>query len=365
MSNFSASRLSLARRKRGLTQTKLADLCNVSQQYVSSLEQGKEVPTESFVEHLAVTLQFQPTFFYGNEVELIPKDGPSFRARQSMSSQVRDMALATGETAIEIVSPDLNQRFVLPKSQIPDLTGYSPEEAAESLRLEWKLGYEPIKNMVHLLESKGVEVYWLNEDNPSLDAFMFWRDKPYVLLNSSKNAGDRSRFDAAHELGHLVLHRSVEVVDGREIEEEANLFASAFLLPAEQFSQECLDRPNLEHLTALKERWKVSIQAMLMRGRTLGIYSEWQTRQAFQMISALGMRKKEPVPILPEESRLHKMILDSLQESGKGPKEYATLLGLFGDNLLELMPVGKQLLPAGQREVKRGSLRLLAKDKDG
>jgi Zn-dependent peptidase ImmA (M78 family) len=48
-------------------------------------------------------------------------------------------------------------------------------------------------------------------------------------LNTFKSA-ERSRFDAAHELAHLVLHIHGMTSGGRDIEREADMFASAFLI---------------------------------------------------------------------------------------------------------------------------------------
>lgn len=92
------------------------------------------------------------------------------------------------------------------------------------------LGEAPIANMVHLLETKGVRVFSLVEDCHELDAFSTWLDgTPFVFLNTRKSA-ERSRMDAAHELGHLVLHR-VGRPQGKEAEEEATRFGAAFLMP--------------------------------------------------------------------------------------------------------------------------------------
>ena len=70
----------------------------------------------------------------------------------------------------------------------------------------------------------------------TLDAFSEWRadeDMPYVILNSSKESAARSRFDIAHELGHMIIHRHLRRMPQREdhifklIESQAHHFASA------------------------------------------------------------------------------------------------------------------------------------------
>jgi Zn-dependent peptidase ImmA (M78 family) len=92
-----------------------------------------------------------------------------------------------------------------------------PEATAELVRVEWGLGHAPAPNMVHLLELQGVRVCSQAEECREVDAFSYWYDgTPCVCLNTTK-AAERGRFDAAHELGHLILHRGHAHPDGRFI----------------------------------------------------------------------------------------------------------------------------------------------------
>jgi hypothetical protein len=52
-----------------------------------------------------------------------------------------------------------------------------------------------------------------------------------LTLTPHDAARPRGRFDAAHELGHLVMHGHERPLPGPEAEREANQFASAFLMP--------------------------------------------------------------------------------------------------------------------------------------
>src|SRR5699024_5969868 len=98
----------------------------------------------------------------------------------------------------------LASQFNLPPVDVPDLEGMEPEAAADLVRAQWSLGVLPIKNVVHLLESRGVRVFSLVEDSREVNAFSSWQGGviPYVFLNTVKSS-ESSRFDAAHELGHL------------------------------------------------------------------------------------------------------------------------------------------------------------------
>ncbi|HXF60311.1 MAG TPA: ImmA/IrrE family metallo-endopeptidase, partial [Caldilineaceae bacterium] len=298
------------------------------------------------VTRIATALRFQPLFFYGEAVDLIPPEAVSFRATSSMSSATRNVGLGVGDIVASVIEADLQSRFNLPKVDVPDLSNHDPEDAAALLRVRWKLGLEPIQNMVHLLESKGVSVYWLAHDSPSLDAVSWWREKkPFVLLNSHKQAGDRARFDAAHELAHLVLHRRAGTLWGRDVEKEADKFAAAFLLPADQFRKECPDQLNFHHLYQLKLRWKVSVSAMVMRAYDLGIFSESQRRQAFQRMNATGTLIQEKAAFQREQSKLHPMVFEALAKKNISPADYALQLHLDVDDIHEFMPTSKLYMP--------------------
>ncbi len=125
---------------------------------------------------------------------------------------------------------------------------YSDEEIehiAESVREQFGLGLGPISNVVRTMEKFGVVVCRLEMKDEKVRAFSVWSGaKPFVFLASDKASGARARFDAAHELGHLVLRRWVgsdeieEKARLQAIEKKANQFASAFLLPRKSLPNE-------------------------------------------------------------------------------------------------------------------------------
>jgi hypothetical protein len=126
----------------------------------------------------------------------------------------------------------------MPSPDLPELRSEDPGSAAASIRRHWGLGFRPIPNLIRLMESKGVRVFTLSEGK-NVDAFSFWRDgTPFIFLNTLKSA-ERSRFDAAHELGHLLMH-SHGYPEGREVEKEADSFASHLLMPREDVLSQLL-----------------------------------------------------------------------------------------------------------------------------
>jgi Zn-dependent peptidase ImmA (M78 family) len=114
------------------------------------------------------------------------------------------------------------------------------------------------------------------------------------VLGADKNDRARSRFDAADELGHIVVHGD-QIWGVKEVERQAHAFAAAFLMPAEDIRDELPDRADWPALFELKQKWQVSLAALLMRSRALGRMSENNYLTAVKAASARGWRRVEPV----------------------------------------------------------------------
>jgi Zn-dependent peptidase ImmA (M78 family) len=190
-----------------------------------------------------------------------------------------------------------------------------PEAAAMMLRVHWGIGERPIRSMIHLLEAKGVRVFSLAETNREVDAYSFWRgDISYVFLNTQKST-EHSRFDAAHELGHLVLHKHASP-NGVNAEKEANEFAGAFLMPKASVLASIPRRLDLPNMIGLKQRWTVSVAALARRLHDLNVLSEWQYRTISIEIQQRGYRTAEPNPARPETSQIWEKFFAALRLDG-------------------------------------------------
>ena len=225
------NRLKLARERRALTLKSLSELTGITTRMLSNYENGHHSkPTEDTISKLALALSFPKQFFYEDDIEDLDASIVSFRALSKMKAAEKASAISAGRLAM-LFNGWLNDNFSLPKANLLNLRDLSPSAAAAAIRQHWGLGELSIRNVIHLLEANGVRVFALAEQNMSVDAFSFWKnDVPFVFLNTMKSA-ERSRFDAAHELGHLLLHNHGETPTGREAEKEADQFASAFLMP--------------------------------------------------------------------------------------------------------------------------------------
>ncbi len=295
-----------------MTARKLADIIDVSPITISRLENGANEPEDDTLSALASALDFPRGFFFAEDVDELPAEAASFRSLSSMSAKERDAALSAGVIAY-LFHDWVAERFNLPEVDVPDMREDSgPESAARIVRAQWGLGEQPISNMVRLLESKGVRVFSLCEDTKNVDAFSCWRgDQPFVFLNTFKST-ERSRFDAAHELGHLVMHRHGEPQDSRQAEIEADKFASALLMPADDVLSRIRYVPDLDSLVSYKRRWGVSVAALNYRLHKLRVVSEWQNRSLNVELSSRGYRRSEPEGLAPETSALWPQIFAAL-----------------------------------------------------
>jgi len=311
---FTPSRLSLARRREGLTKVQLAKKTDLTARSIADYESHRTEPQPDTVKRLADALRYPVSFFEAPEIPEIEPEATTFRALSKLTATKRDQAISAATLALDF-HRWITERFRLPSLDLPDhLAGEDPERAAEILRMEWKLGEKPIPNMVHLLEAHGVRVFSLAEDYAEVDAFSTWvKGTPFVFLNTMKTA-ERSRMDAAHELGHLVLHRHGTTVLQRPIEEEAKRFASAFLMPKRGMLPTAPHFPSLDQLMRIKRKWKVSLVALAFRLHELGAISDWHYRSLCIDISRRGYRKSEPNPIPREGSQIMQKVTAALRD---------------------------------------------------
>jgi Zn-dependent peptidase ImmA (M78 family) len=209
--------------------------------------------------------------------------------------------------------------------------------------------------MVRLLESRGVAVYSIPQEYADVDAFSFcWRAKPFVMLNTMKTP-ERSRFDAAHELGHLVLHsEGNQCSESKVLEREANEFASAFLMPELSVRQHFGSPPTTDQVIRSKLKWRVAALALTYRLHELEILSDWNYRQMLLRLGSLGYRTGEPEGINERESSaILRKVLDSLRHDRIPFSKISHDLDIRQNELAKLM-FGLAIAPVdGQKHVSQ------------
>lgn len=304
---FDGRRLREAREARAITGIALADTVGITRQAISQYESGATAPTPEVMERLANKLGL-PVAFFLTPVEVDDTEpNVYFRSLSAAtkSARVREgRRLGWQRHTVKFIA----SHVVLPEIQFPDFavgdpTGMSDEqidELATQAREYWQLRDGPIPDVVELLESRGAIVIRTSLAAESLDAYSAWLDgRPHVVLSDEKRSAVRSRYDCAHELGHLVLHRSVSssilrsAAKHKQIERQAHIFAGAFLLPGSSFASEVV-LPTLDGLLSLKPKWLVSVGAMIMRARALNLVDDEHERRLHMAYSSRGWRRREP-----------------------------------------------------------------------
>ncbi|MEV7347250.1 XRE family transcriptional regulator [Streptomyces sp. NPDC093544] len=324
------SRITLARKRRGMTIVELSRKLDVSSQSLSNYEHGRQSPSEETLAKISDILGFPPEFFVSADLEEIPSESVAFRARSKLTAGRRGVALSVGRLAVELEGL-ISKKFRLPAADIPSLDKPDPENAAEMVRSRWGLGQAPIPNMVHLLESKGVRVFSLAPEYAEIDAFSFWHNQtPFMFLNTLKSA-ERSRFDAAHELGHLVMHGPG--LTGARAEQEANSFAGAFLMPRRSVVAHMPKGAFIDQILKGRKIWKVAALALTYRLHDLGMLTDWQYRSVIVELSKRGYRTGEPGGIQRETSQVFDKVFRTLRARGVSSGDIAEELCVESEEL--------------------------------
>ncbi len=335
---FIGARLKEAREARGLTATALAEILDVSRQAISQYENEQQSPRPEVMARMEQVLNLPLAFFY----RPVPQGKPEarrifYRSMNSATKLARLRVERRYEWLTEIAAylrqyvnfpPVRYPRFEVPRDP-RELSWEDVEDFAAMTRQFWGLGDGPISNVVWLLENKGAVVARGMVEADELDAFSEWHEwqtkanTPYIFLGADKESGPRSRYDAAHELGHLIMHRDIDPKHignkstFKVIENQAHRFAGAFLLPALAFSND-FSIANLDAFWALKPKWKVSVAMMVHRSEDLGLVEKGQARRLWINRTRRGWRLKEPLddelPI--ERPRLLKRGFSMIVEEG-------------------------------------------------
>jgi len=292
----------------------LAERSGLSPASITQYEAGRTLPPPATLAKLALAVGVPIRYF-----ERLPgrrRPDPAarsfFRSLRSTPQRDRDRADAFAEHVFDLVDY-LDQRVTLPGPDVPQISPHSSsreeiERIADEVRHEWQVPDGPIANVVRLLEAHGVVVVRPDSGGTKLDAFSRWfGERPLVLLWADKQDKARSRFDAAHELGHLVMHSDPDPLD-REQERQANMFASALLMPDGQVGRHLPRRAPAPRdwplILASRKHWGISAKALLYRARELGALNETGFRRAMIAYNQRGIQNEDGAALGPPEAPL-------------------------------------------------------------
>lgn len=366
--SFNGGRLKSARIYRGKTISQLADETGVSKQAISQFENNKTTPGFETLMRLTYSLQFPKDYFYEEDDISIIVGNTYFRAQASITKK-EEASYAEKLSIFAKLYTFIEDYINFPKLNILQLDHSNDidevELISEKLRAYWGLGDKPIVNLVNVMEKNGFKITSFDTENSKIDAFTQMQKvnnevKYFIALGNDKNSAVRRHFDLAHELGHIMLHEWVEDTstisreEYKKIENQANEFAGAFLLPRRGFLNDLIYPNNLDSYVELKQKWKVSIGAMLIRAYKLNAITYNQYQYMIKQASKRGWRTCEPLddkiplskPVLAkkalemliENNILTKpQVVEKIHNSGISisREEIEFLLGLENDMLKE------------------------------
>lgn len=325
---FDRRRLRLARELRGFSQVELArEAGSITGASLSQFENGHARPAAPTLKRLAVVLRVPISFFAAHSRDRAPEPAAGyFRSLRSTTTKDRQRALAHVQLVHDFIS-ELEKYVALPDSDLSSIRQPVNGEAerneiesiAASVREKWEVSPGPILSVSRLIERHGIPIARFRVGIDQVDAFSVpFSTRPIIALGADKNLRDRSRFDACHELGHLVMHDQ-EQIGRRGIEAQAHQFAAAFLMPEADIISELPSSAEWSEFLKLKAKWQVSMAALVMRARTLGVMDERTYTQAWKTLSVRGWRKREPGDLgLPEIPQLIRRAVDVAENSGVG-----------------------------------------------
>lgn len=307
---FIAENLLEARTARGINQVTLARMVDSSSPQISKFEKGLQKPSSSTVAKICTALSMPLNYFLTERLHR--EDYESTTYYRSMAATTKQQRLAAGSKFFWLgdIYQYVSGFIEFPNVNLPKVhTPCSPEliskdfieEIADLVRDYWGLGDAPIDNLTRLLENNGFIVSFFDLEADTLDAFSrFYQERPFIIVGTQKATAVRVRFNLAHELGHLILHKNLPpgIVNNttmfKLMEEQAHRFASAFIFPQSAFFAE-IPSPDLPTFKLRKARWKLAISAMIFRGRDLGLIDEDEEKQLRRSYGKRRWREFEPL----------------------------------------------------------------------
>ncbi|NBI31246.1 helix-turn-helix domain-containing protein [Chengkuizengella marina] len=365
MLKFNPDRLRSARLYEGYTIEELAKKTSVSKQAISQYENDNNDPSLETLMALMHTLDFPREYFYGEDEET-RNVNTFFRSLFTTSKKERKAQEEKLKRLTQIYQA-INKYVKFPKTNIPEITDdmiNDIESLTMYLREYWSLGDEPISNMVYVLEKNGFIVTSLPTNTKKIDAcsnlqVVKSEEKCIVVLGNDKRTAVRRQFDCTHELGHLVMHKwalDMETVTREKykvIEKQADQFASSFLLPKEAFLNDLIYPNRIEYYIELKKKWKVSIQAMIIRAYNLDVLSYNQYQYLMRQVGARKWRTEEPlddkIPI-PEPTALNKAVNLIINHNVLTPREFLKEINMNQEKTELLLGLDKGTLSEKKEE---------------
>jgi len=358
MPTFNKDILRTVRQARGKSQAQLASDAGISQAAISKIEAGLITePTSEVIDHLARAVHFPSSIFFEPDrsfgLPISVHGNAMYRRKASTGTRTlekleADLNIRMMHIRRLLAATDLEAQIPLPALDVDEYDG-NVELIADMVRRTWLLPSGPLPNLTSYMERAGLLVIECDLSSIGVDGLTIRTlGAPPCIFIDRAAPGDRQRFTLAHELGHLVMHS----VPSPTMEDEANLFASALLMPQRDIRPYLFDKLTIAKLASLKPIWRVSMASLLMRSQSIGTITGKQAQYLWRQMSAMGYRRAEPesIAIQREPARVFSEILDlHTRDLGYSITELAKSLHIFPEELRALYAVTSDHERAGRR----------------
>ncbi|MGG0914699.1 XRE family transcriptional regulator [Bacillus velezensis] len=316
---FVGEKLTDIRVLHGYSRNELANILNVTEQSIWQFENGYATPGIETMNKIKQLFKVRTKFFYNENPigEVVKEEGIAYRSTEKNSIKKTRTEAVYLRFMNYLV--DYIEEFVeYPENLITQLRdkaidkiiceGHLSDELIKRIALNARkalgVNNQDNRNLLFLMEKNGVYIIERTL-NVETDAYSAWlnKNRPYIVLGNSKKSAVRRNFDLAHELGHLLMHYKINILDlnrheYERLEREANLFASNFLLPEEHFLNDLetiTRKSNPISYIELKEKWHVSIAALALRGYQLNKLTYQQYRYFNGLLNKYKYKIREPL----------------------------------------------------------------------
>jgi len=337
------ARIQRARKALGLSLRDLGEQIALSHAAIKKYEDNEVIPSSDILIKFAKALHVKVEYFF--RPERFTLENIQYRKHADMPErqleEIRAKMLDQIERRVELESlfpsPPIKE-FALGTKKISSYDDI--ENVADQIRKQWKLGFEPLPDLIDIFEERGIKVFEIdNKQYPKFDGLSASINNMPIIVIGNQWSGDRQRFTLAHELGHLVLYGFFHPF----LEEEkcCDRFAGAFLLPKEALINLLGEyRNNIEprELSLLKQEFGVSMLSILHRAKDIGIISDSLYYQLRKEFNDRGWSMQEPGEQYPRETThiFEQMIFHALAEEYIGESKAAELMNLPFDSFRAL-----------------------------
>ena len=333
-----STRLHRARKAAGLSLRDLGGRVGVSHAATKKYEDGNAMPSSDILLELSRTLKVRTEYFF--RPDPVALEGIEYRKRSSLPKKRLD---AITHEVLDQIERRIELENLFPQSPVKSFAPVEGvnehitsmdqiEDVADRVRSAWNLGFDPIPDLIDVLETNGIRVFMIEADTENkFDGLAARVNGMPIVVVGRHWPGDRQRFTLAHELGHLMLEG--RLAPDLDEEKACNRFAGAFLFPRESVRQELGGHRNaieLKELGLLKEEFGLSMAGILYRARDLDIISHAYREDQAKLFRFKGWFRKEPGQDYPAEKAhiFEKLVFHALAEDYIGESKAAELMNM-------------------------------------